>query len=362
MKTYWKGRSVLVTGCTGFLGSWLVAVLLKKGATVTGIVRDSVRQSNLFLNESHKRVNIVMGDVQDTNLIKRTLTEYGVDTVFHLAAQALVNVATTNPYETFRVNVGGTLSVLEAIRGVKSVKRLVVASTDKVYGDQTNCTEDSPLLGVMPYEASKIMVEQSVHSYYKNYLQDTPVGVGITRCANIFGGGDMNLHRLVPKQIISAIEGNIIRYNSCKRQFIYMMDAVRAYLDLAEGTSSSPSATLSGQVFNFGLPSALSIADFTWGYISPKACKGTVYRVLYKKDVEPKLWKPGGKGWGCDYSEYPLGEIKEQSMEVDKAHYWLGFQAKVSLAEGIKETFAWYKLWLKGGNMRKFNDSLLEKF
>ena len=157
MSEFWRDRSVLVTGCTGLLGSWLVDELVQRGAQVTGLVRDLVPRSRLYTEDWHQRINVVHGRIEDLQTLERAIAEYEIDTVFHLAAQTIVGVANREPLTTFEANIKGTWNVLEACRHVGGVSRIVVASSDKAYGDQEILPYDetTPLAGEHPYDVSK---------------------------------------------------------------------------------------------------------------------------------------------------------------------------------------------------------------
>ncbi|MCS6860887.1 MAG: GDP-mannose 4,6-dehydratase, partial [Abditibacteriales bacterium] len=234
--SFWHSRSVLITGASGFVGSWLTLWLVEAGAHVVALVRDWVPQSNFARARLDERVTVVRGGVTDLDTVQRALNEYSVDTVFHLAAQAIVTTAQRSPLSTFDTNIRGTWNVLEAARLCPSVQRLVVASSDKAYGtypeDQLPYREEYPLRGTAPYEVSKSCADLLTQSYFHTYFR--PAGrpfVGITRCANIFGGGDLNLGRIVPDTAWALVNDRdpIIRsHGQHVRDFLYVLDAVNA--------------------------------------------------------------------------------------------------------------------------------------
>lgn len=196
---FWRDRPVLVTGATGLVGSWLTKRLVAAHAEVVCLVRDWVPQSELVRGGTIERVKVVRGEVQDQALLERTLGEYEIATVFHLAAQTIVGVANQNPVGTFVSNIGGTWSVLEACRRSPGVKQIVVASSDKAYGDQPVLPYDetTPLQGRHPYDVSKSCADLIAASYAHSYK----LPVCITRCGNFYGGGDLNWNRIVPGTI-----------------------------------------------------------------------------------------------------------------------------------------------------------------
>jgi CDP-glucose 4,6-dehydratase len=179
---FWGGKSVLVTGAGGFVGSWLSEALVERGATVTAILRDAPRPSNFDLLGLGQRVNAVRGSIVDAATVERALNEYEVDTCFHLAAQAIVGAANRSPVSTFESNIRGTWTVLEACRTSRLIERVVVASSDKAYGTQPRLpyTEEMPLLGMNPYDASKVCAEALVRSYWATF----GLPVAVARGAN----------------------------------------------------------------------------------------------------------------------------------------------------------------------------------
>jgi CDP-glucose 4,6-dehydratase len=196
MNSFWRDRSVFVTGGTGLLGSWLVPQLIDAGSNVVCLVRDWVPQSELVRSRRIEQVNTVRGDIIDRNLVERTLGEYEVEVVFHLAAQTIVGIANRNPLSTFSTNIEGTWNLLEACRRSPTISSIVVASSDKAYGDQKHLpyNETMPLEGRHPYDVSKSCADLIAQTYAASYN----LPVAITRCGNFYGGGDLNWNRVVP--------------------------------------------------------------------------------------------------------------------------------------------------------------------
>src|SRR5437016_5716027 len=204
--SFWKGRRTLVTGATGLLGSWLTQELLARGASVVTLVRDWVPGSRVVSEGFLARTQVVRGELEDRDLLTRALNEYEVDTVFHLGAQTIVGTASRSAVSTFESNIRGTWNLLEACRaGSRLTKRVIVASSDKAYGAHETLpyTEAAPLQGRFPYDVSKSCADLIAFSYFHTWA--TPVVV--TRCGNLFGGGDLNWNRLVPGTIRSVLEG-----------------------------------------------------------------------------------------------------------------------------------------------------------
>lgn len=308
-----------MTGSTGFLGGWLAKGLVERGANVVALIRDGSPQCMLVREGWLDQITTVRGDVQDLALVRRTLCEYSVDTAFHLAAQALVGVAKLDPLDTFEINVRGTWNLLEAARQAQ-VRQIVVASSDKAYGpsDQLPYEEQHPLQGVFPYDVSKSCVDLICKTYATTY--ETPVVVA--RCANLFGGGDLNYSRTLPGLIQSVFRGErfVIRSDGqYVRDFLYVKDAVEAYLCLAEKLAADRS--LAGQAFNFSLEVRVTVLELV----------RKVLAMMGRSDLEPVIQNKAS------------AEIREQYMVARKARQVLGWSPHYSLEEGLRETIEWYR-------------------
>ena len=318
-KAYWKNKNVFITGCTGLLGSWLVKDLVEKGANVTGLIRDWVPKSNLILQDSINKINTVRGDINDYFLMERVLNEYEIDTVFHLAAQTIVSIANRNPMSTFETNIKGTWNILEACRRNPTVERVIVASSDKAYGEHEILpyTEDAPLKGSHPYDVSKSCADLLAFTYHNTY----GLPVCITRCGNFYGGGDLNYNRIVPGTIRSILLGKrpIIRSDGTFiRDYIYICDAVNAYLFLAEKMDE---LNIHGDAFNFSNEIQLTVLELT----------NDILGIMDRTDLEPVV------------SNEAKGEIKHQYLSAAKAKDILGWNPSYTVKEGLKETIDWYK-------------------
>ncbi|HKF54168.1 MAG TPA: NAD-dependent epimerase/dehydratase family protein, partial [Blastocatellia bacterium] len=228
---FWGDRAVLVTGCTGLLGSWLTQALIDRGALVVGLIRDWLPESELLRSGILSQIRIARGEVQQQETLERVLGEYEVETVFHLAAQTIVGVANRNPISTFESNIRGTWNLLEACRRSPCVNQIVIASSDKAYGAQEDLPycETAPLQGRHPYDVSKSCADLVAQSYRETYR----LPLCITRCGNLYGGGDLNWNRLVPGTIRSALKGQrpVIRSDGSNiRDYFYVEDAASAYI------------------------------------------------------------------------------------------------------------------------------------
>jgi len=316
---FWNGRKVLVTGCTGFLGGWLTAELVERGADVTGLVRDGVWRSPFYADGISNRVTVVRGAVEDLAVIERAINEQEIDTVIHLAAQAIVGTANRNPLSTFEANIKGTWVVLEACRYSPLVTRVVIASSDKAYGEHEHLPyeEDFPVQGRHPYDVSKSCADMIAMAYHATY--DTPVC--ITRCGNLFGPGDTNFNRIVPGTIRAALRGErpVIRSDgSPVRDYVYVKDAAAAYLLLAEKMDDK---TIHGRAFNFSTGEPISVLDLT----------RKVLAAAGRTDLEP------------DVQNTARGEILRQYLSSDLARKVLGWTAGGTLDQRLRETVSWYR-------------------
>src|SRR6266508_2699036 len=257
---FWLDRPVFVTGATGLVGGWLVRRLLDAGADLVCLVRDWVPQSELVRQGLLEQVKVVRGDVGDASLLERTLGEYEIDTIIHLAAQTIVGIANRNPVSTFETNIAGTWALLEACRRSPTVRQIVLASSDKAYGDHEKLPngEDAPLQGTHPYDVSKSCADLIGQSYARSFQ----LPVVITRCGNFYGGGDLNWNRIIPGTIRSVIRGEppVIRSDGrYVRDYFYAEDGAAAYMLLAEQLAAKPE--LKGEAFNFSNATQVTVSE-----------------------------------------------------------------------------------------------------
>jgi CDP-glucose 4,6-dehydratase len=315
---FWRDRPTLVTGATGLVGSWVVRRLRELEADVVCLVRDWVPQSELVRSREIDKVSVVRGDIRDQTLLERTLGEYEIDTVLHLAAQTIVPIAQRNPISTFESNIAGTWTVLEACRRSPLVKQVVTASSDKAYGDHDGRAydESTPLQGRHPYDVSKSAADLIAQTYASVW----EVPVAITRCGNFYGGGDLNWNRIVPGTIrsVSREERPVIRSNGRSvRDYFYVEDGVAAYLLLAERLHADPA--LRGQAFNFSNETPVTVLDL-------------VERILR---LMGSTLKP-------EIRNEATHEIPHQALSAEKARRVLGWTAAFSLDDGLQRTIDWY--------------------
>lgn len=317
--SFWRDRPTFVTGGTGLVGSWLVRNLVEAGADVVCLVRDWVPQSELVRSGYIDKVKVVRGDIRDRDLMERILGEFEVDTVFHLAAQTIVTIANRNPVSTFESNIAGTWNILEACRRSPKVRQIVLASSDKAYGDQETLPYDEniPLQGVHPYDVSKSAADLIAKTYAVSY--DLPVA--ITRCGNFYGGGDLNWNRIIPGTIRSVIRGEapIIRSDGKYiRDYFFVEDGAAAYMLLAERLSTHPE--LRGEAFNFSNELQVTVLDIVQSVLN-----------LMNSDLQPVVLNQTSN------------EILHQYLSAEKARRLLDWRPLFTLESGLKKTIEWYR-------------------
>lgn len=316
---FWQDRPTLVTGASGLVGGWLLKRLVAAGANVVCLVRDWVPQSELVSGKFIDKVSTVRGDLRDQRLLERVIGEYEVDTVLHLAAQTIVTIANRNPISTFETNVAGTWALLEACRRSPAVKQIVVASSDKSYGDQENLPYDetTPLAGRHPYDVSKSASDLITQSYAVTY----GLPVLITRCGNFYGGGDLNWSRIVPGTIRSVLRGKrpVIRSDGeYVRDYFYVEDGAAAYTLSAERLAQN--RELAGEAFNFSNEQPLSVIELT-----------KLILKLMGSDLAP------------DIRNEATNEIRCQYLSAAKAREKLAWRPLFQLQEGLERTIDWYR-------------------
>jgi CDP-glucose 4,6-dehydratase len=317
-EAFWRDRPTFVTGGTGLVGAWLVRRLVDAGADVVCLVRDWVPQSELVRDDLIAKVRVVRGDVRDQPLLERVLAEYEVDTVFHLAAQTIVTIANRSPISTFETNIAGTWALLEASRRNPTVKQIVLASSDKAYGDHELLpyAEDAPLQGRHPYDVSKSCADLIATTYATTYA----LPVAITRCGNFYGGGDLNWNRIVPGTIRSVLRGDrpVIRSDGTFiRDYFYVEDGAAAYMTLAEWLADHPEGK--GEAFNFSNEEQITVTELVRRILE-----------LMKSGVEPEIRNEASN------------EIRAQFLSAEKARTMLGWAPLFSLDEGLRRSIAWY--------------------
>ena len=319
MRTFWQDRPVFVSGGSGLIGGWLVKRLLALGADVVCLVRDWVPQADIVQSRLLEQVKVVRGDVRDQTLLERIMGEYEIRTVMHLAAQSIVNVANRGPVGTLDTNVRGTWCVLEACRQSPTVDQVILASTDKVYGEVEALPyhEEMPMLARFPHDVSKACAEMVAQGYAATY--STPVAM--LRLPNIFGGGDLNWNRIIPGTIRSVLRGEapvIMSDGKFIRDYLYVEDAAAAHVLLAERLDEQPD--LRGQAFNLSNETHLTVLELV-----------NMILLLMGSELKPLV------------QNRAKNEIKNQYMSAEKARRALGWQSLFSREESLNRTIAWYR-------------------
>ena len=318
-RAFWLDRPTFVTGGTGLVGSWLIQRLLDAGADVICLMRDWVPQSEAVRSNNLERVKVVRGDIRDRDMLERALGEFEVDTVIHLAAQTIVTIANRNPTSTFETNIQGTWNLLEACRRSPKVKQIVIASSDKAYGDQKILPydENTPLQGQHPYDVSKSAADLIAYTYAKSFQ----LPVAITRCGNFYGGGDLNWNRIIPGTIRSIIRGQrpVIRSDgNYIRDYFYVEDGAAAYMLLAEQLGTRPE--LAGEAFNFSNEIQVSVREIVEHILTEMA---SGLQVEIRNEVS--------------------NEIRHQYLSAEKARRELNWKPAFTLETGLLKTIQWYR-------------------
>lgn len=299
---------VLVTGAFGFVGQWLVKELLKQGNEVTVVSHDNM---TTYHNWTIGDVNIVKGDIRNYSFLNRTFNQIKPNLVFHLAAQALVEEALKSPYVTLKTNVGGTTNLLECARNYGKLDRIVVASSDKAYGNEKSpYYESTSLNGRFPYDCSKSCADLISQSYRDTY--DMPIS--IMRCGNIFGGGDFNWSRVFPESIKSCYDHRAMTIRSdgksMLRDYIYIEDVISAYLFISNLDHN--------EIVNASYGNARSVLD-----------------ILHAVQKETGVY------YDPQIKNTAKCEINVQCLNGDHIKS-LGWNPKYNFDGGVRETVDWY--------------------
>lgn len=333
---FYKGKKVLVTGHTGFKGSWLSIWLEAMGAEVIGFSLDPYSErDNFVLSEISSKIIDIRGDIRDKNTLTEVFSKYRPEIVFHLAAQPLVRLSYDIPLETYEVNVMGTINVLEAIRVTDSVKVGVMITTDKCYENKEQIwgyRENEPMGGYDPYSSSKGAAEIAISSWRNSFFNPRNYNVhgksiASARAGNVIGGGDWALDRIIPDCIraIEAQEAICIRNKKAIRPWQHVLEPLSGYLLLAKKMWDAPQEFCEG--WNFG-PRTESIAT-VWG-------------------VASQVIDNYGKGELKDSSDpNAMHEANLLMLDISKAKFKLGWEPRMNLNQCIKLTVDWYKKYKK---------------
>jgi len=320
---FWKDRRVFLTGATGLVGSWLVRRLLDAGADVVCLIRDWLPESEMVRSGDIKKVTVVRGDICDQSCLERALGEYEIESVIHLAAQTIVGIANSNPISTFEANIGGSWKLLEACRRSPRVRQIVMASSDKAYGDADRLpyTEETPLAGRHPYDVSKSCGDLIAQTYATSY----GLPVCITRCGNFYGGGDLNWNRIIPGTVRSVLRGQqpVIRSDGTYiRDYFYVEDGAAAYMHLTEQMHRKPE--IAGHAFNFSTEIQVSVLQLVKLILAQMG-----------SSMEPRVLGEA------------KNEIRHQYLDAGKAARVLDWKPMFTLEDGLRKTIDWYVRYIE---------------
>lgn len=344
--SFYKGKTVLVTGHTGFKGSWLCRILVMAGAKVVGYSLEPPTEPNLFtILGLDKQITSIIGDIRDYEKLLGVFTKYKPEIVFHLAAQPIVRTSYEEPRYTFETNVMGTVNVLECARQTASVKSLVNITTDKVYKNDELSNhpfkEDEPLDGFDPYSNSKSCSELVTHSYKKSFFDTKKVAVSTCRAGNVIGGGDFAKDRIVPDSVKALSKGEkiIVRNPLSTRPYQFVLEPLYAYLLVAEAQYN----------------------DFSYaGYynVGPDECDclntGDLVSMLCKDWGDGASWESGNK----------TGPHEASFLKLDcsRLKTTFGWSPKTHVTDAIKLSTDWYKSFFHKENVKLVLDNQIKDF
>ncbi|MFA5871115.1 MAG: GDP-mannose 4,6-dehydratase [Parcubacteria group bacterium] len=319
MKNYFKGKNVLITGATGLVGGHIAEKLVEQGAVVFITRRARDPRSYFAEKKLDKKTVSAICDIKDYDRVFDIISKYEIEYIFHVAAQPIVPTAFINPKEALGTNIMGTVNVLEAARHCSNIKGIVVASSDKAYGKKCdNATEDAPMAGDHPYDVSKSCADLIARTYAKTYGLPTAV----SRFGNIYGPGDLNINRIIPGMMRALVLDETLELRSDGtfiRDYVYVKDVADGYILLMENIDK-----FKGEAFNFSTGYNFSVLELI----------EKVSKVV---------------GAECKYTiiDNQKNEIPSQSLNYEKATNVLGWKSTYTFEEGIRETFEWYKKYLR---------------
>jgi CDP-glucose 4,6-dehydratase len=327
-KSIYSEKTVLVTGHTGFKGSWLVSWLVMLGAKVVGLSRDiPTEPSNFLVSKVESLIESNYVDIRDSDSVKKTIIEYQPDFIFHLAAQALVRPSYESPLETFNTNAIGSANLLDALRYLDKNVVVVMITSDKAYDNvewNWGYRESDRLGGKDPYSASKGMAEIVIRSYAESFFTNSNVKIGVTRAGNVIGGGDWGIDRIVPDCMKAWSMGNSvdIRNPNSTRPWQHVLEPLSGYLTLGAQLTFKPN--LIGEAYNFGPPA------------------NQHYSVANLIDEMSQYWE--NVSWSdLSRKDKVSNEAGLLKLNCDKALADLNWQPTLDFEETVKMTVEWYK-------------------
>ena len=331
---FWKNKNILITGVAGFVGSNLAKDLVKNGANIIGLTKNRKKDSLLYYEKIDHKINLILGDITDKELLKSIFLKYKIEICFHLAAQVEVGSAKIYPYLTWETNIRGTYTLLETIReNKKTIKSVVVASSDKAYGEyplkDLPYKENYALKAKFPYDTSKACADMITNTYATD-LYKLPIIT--TRFANIYGPGQLNFTAIIPDAIRSCLlnKNLIVRSNGqSTRDFVYISDIVDLYKLLALNLYLNPKK-FRGQIFNAGTNTQNKIKEII----------EKVYLFAKKQKELKNIYKMMNKN-------KTTGELSAQYMDFKKLNHYLGWKPKYKFIDTLPKLFKWYKNYFK---------------
>lgn len=347
LRGFWQGKRVLLTGHTGFKGSWLSLWLQRAGAELVGVALPPPTQPSLFeIAKVAQGMTSVTADIRDLERMVALVKEHRPQIVLHLAAQSVVRQSYKDPVETFATNVMGTVNVLEAVRRNNGVLAVVVVSSDKCYENREwhwGYRESDPMGGHDPYSNSKGCTELVTASYRSSFFgADGGMAVGSGRAGNVIGGGDWTADQLVPDAIRAFGRGQpvLLRSPGAVRPWQFVLEPLEGYLRLAQALVERGQSVAEG--WNFG-PSPAHAQPVQW-----------VVECLARH------WGPPAT-WGLDAAQHPheAGYLK---LDSSRANVLLNWQSRLSLSTTLAWTVEWYQAHLKGADMRALTLEQIERF
>lgn len=324
-KSFYKNKKILITGATGFKGAWLCMWLKILGSKVYGIGHNPNRNKNLFYSLNlHKEINLSILDVRNFSKLCKKIKSIKPEIIFHLAAQPLILESYKKPFETYNVNSNGTLNILESIKNTKSVKTLILVTSDKCYQSNSSTKgfkEEDKLGGEDPYSGSKACAEIIANTYYKSFFSKKNIGVATVRAGNVIGGGDWSKDRLIPDCINSILKNKTIKLRNplFNRPWQHVLEPLNGYLMLAEKLYKN-SKKYSGP-WNFG------------------SKKNTVTNVL---TIVRRIVKKWGKG-RITFKKQKFYEQVNLQLNINKSQQILQWKPKLTILESVDFTVEWYK-------------------
>ncbi len=344
---FWRGKRVLLTGHTGFKGAWAAFWLERLGATVTGLALAPETEPNLFaLAAGSLGVDSRIVDLRDGSAVAAAVEAASPEIVLHLAAQAIVRHSYANPVETFAANVMGTVHLLDALRGCKRLRAVLVVTSDKAYANRDSgapFTEADPLGGDDPYSASKAAAEMAANAWARSFFDATGVAVATARAGNVIGGGDWAADRLIPDiwRAHEAGRAPMLRYPDATRPWQHVLDPLAGYLRYAESLAGGPGAELP-RALNFG----------------PGDEAGLSVSVIAERMLD-------ALGSTTGWSHEPAPQLPEKrilALDAGAAKRTLGWRPKLAIAEGLAWTVEWYRALADGGDAAAITGTQIERY